>query len=120
MNPTTTLLLAGVNAGSGTIELRSTFDNGDLALVPGQLVNVTVELDNLPDALVVDEQAWRRGGHVVCVCCCVCAMCTLAKVFWERTGGVHTHKHTPNTRTDQARKRLHGQRRAHDNQQAVV
>ena len=50
-----------VNAGSGTIELRSTFDNADLALVPGQLVNVTVELDNIPDALVVPRDAVNDG-----------------------------------------------------------
>ena len=50
-----------VSAGSGTIELRATFDNADLALVPGQLVNVTVELDNIPNALVVPPDAINDG-----------------------------------------------------------
>ena len=50
-----------VNNVSGTIELRSTFDNADDALVPGQLVNVTVELDNIPNALVVPREAVNVG-----------------------------------------------------------
>jgi multidrug efflux system membrane fusion protein len=50
-----------VNAQSGTIELRATFSNADLALVPGQLVNVTVELDNLPNALTVPRDAVNDG-----------------------------------------------------------
>jgi multidrug efflux system membrane fusion protein len=50
-----------VNNVSGTIELRSTFDNGDEALVPGQLVNVTVELDNIPNALLVPREAVNVG-----------------------------------------------------------
>jgi multidrug efflux system membrane fusion protein len=52
-----------VNASSGTIELRSTFDNTDLSLVPGQLVNVTVELDNIPNALVVPRDAVNDGPN---------------------------------------------------------
>jgi multidrug efflux system membrane fusion protein len=50
-----------VSATSGTIELRSTFDNADLSLVPGQLVNVTVEMDNIPNALVVPRDAVNDG-----------------------------------------------------------
>ena len=50
-----------VSATSGTIELRSTFDNADLFLVPGQLINVTVELDNIPNALVVPPDAVNDG-----------------------------------------------------------
>ena len=42
-----------VNAQSGTIELRTQFANDNLALVPGALVNVTVELGDIPRALVV-------------------------------------------------------------------
>ena len=42
-----------VSNQSGTIELRATFANADLALVPGQLSNVTVQLDDLHDALVI-------------------------------------------------------------------
>ena len=46
-----------VSNQSGTIELRATFPNDDLSLVPGQLVNVTVELSDIPDALVVTRDA---------------------------------------------------------------
>jgi len=46
-----------VNAQSGTIELRATFRNEDLALVPGQLVQVVVELGDLPDAIVAPRNA---------------------------------------------------------------
>jgi multidrug efflux system membrane fusion protein len=50
-----------VNGQSGTIELRATFDNADLSLVPGQLVNVTVELDRLHNVLVVPRNAINDG-----------------------------------------------------------
>ena len=46
-----------VSNQSGTIELRATFLNDDLSLVPGQLVNVTVELNDIPGALVVPRDA---------------------------------------------------------------
>lgn len=48
---------ASVNAQSGTIELRATFKNDDLALVPGQLVRVVVVLGELPNALVLPRNA---------------------------------------------------------------
>ena len=50
-----------VNAQSGTIELRATFENANSVLVPGQLVNVAVELNNLPNALVVPRDAVNDG-----------------------------------------------------------
>ena len=50
-----------VNNQSGTIELRATFDNKDLSFLPGQLVNVTVELDNVPNAVVVPSDAVNDG-----------------------------------------------------------
>jgi multidrug efflux system membrane fusion protein len=50
-----------VNKVSGTIELRSTFTNQDETLVPDQLVNVTVELDDIPGALVVPREAVNIG-----------------------------------------------------------
>ena len=50
-----------VNNQSGTIELRATFDNKDLSFLPGQLVNVTVELDNIPNAVVVPSDAVNDG-----------------------------------------------------------
>jgi len=46
-----------VSNQSGTIELRATFPNADLSLVPGQLVNVTVQLNDIPKALVVPRDA---------------------------------------------------------------
>ena len=46
---------------SGTIELRANFKNEDAALVPGQLVNVTVQLNDIPDATVVPHQAVNIG-----------------------------------------------------------
>ena len=50
-----------VNNTSGTIELRATFKNTDSALVPGQLVNVTVQLNDIPDAMVIPHQAVNVG-----------------------------------------------------------
>ncbi len=50
-----------VNATSGTIELRATFTNADMALVPGQLVDVTVELASIPNAMVVPREAVNLG-----------------------------------------------------------
>jgi multidrug efflux system membrane fusion protein len=46
-----------VSNQSGSIELRANFGNGDLSLVPGQLVNVTVQLNDIPGALVVPRDA---------------------------------------------------------------
>ena len=46
-----------VSNQSGSIELRATFPNTDLSLVPGQLVNVTVQLNDIPHALVVPRDA---------------------------------------------------------------
>lgn len=50
-----------VDATTGTIELRATFPNTDLSFVPGQLVNVTVELGELPQATVVPREAVNDG-----------------------------------------------------------
>jgi len=50
-----------VNNQSGTIELRATFDNKGLSFLPGQLVNVTVELDSIANALVVPSDAVNDG-----------------------------------------------------------
>ncbi len=46
-----------VSNQSGSIELRATFANTDLSLVPGQLVNVTVQLNDIPRALVLPRDA---------------------------------------------------------------
>ena len=48
-------------SGSGTIELRANFLNADRALVPGQLVDVTVSLDDIPQAVVVPRIAVING-----------------------------------------------------------
>lgn len=50
-----------VTGQSGTIELRATFANSSLSLVPGQLVNVTVQLADIPHALVVPDDALNDG-----------------------------------------------------------
>ena len=50
-----------VNDKSGTVELRATFDNRRFSFLPGQLVNVTVELDSIPNAVVVPRDAVNDG-----------------------------------------------------------
>ena len=52
-----------VNAQTGTIELRATFDNGDQRLVPGQLVDVAVNLKTLKNATVVPREAVNDGPN---------------------------------------------------------
>jgi multidrug efflux system membrane fusion protein len=59
-----------VDERSGTIELRATFDNPDFRLVPGELVDVNVELDVLRDTIVVPRAAiniGQDGGYYVFV-----------------------------------------------------
>lgn len=46
---------------SGTVELRATFPNEDLTFLPGQLVNITVVLDKIHDAVVVPHDAVNDG-----------------------------------------------------------
>ncbi len=50
-----------VSGQTGTIELRATFPNNDLRLVPGQLVDVTVTLDAIANAVVVPRDAVNAG-----------------------------------------------------------
>ena len=52
-----------VNAQTGTIELRATFDNGDQRLVPGQMVDVAVRLKTLKNATVVPREAVNDGPN---------------------------------------------------------
>jgi multidrug efflux system membrane fusion protein len=52
-----------VNTQSGTVELRATFDNKDFSFLPGQLVNVTVELDTIAATLVVPHDAINEGAE---------------------------------------------------------
>lgn len=46
---------------TGTIELRATSPNADLALVPGQLVNVVAVLSQIKNATVVPREAVNTG-----------------------------------------------------------
>ena len=50
-----------VTNATGTIELRATYPNEDMALVPGQLVDVTVGLASIPNALIVPREAVNTG-----------------------------------------------------------
>jgi multidrug efflux system membrane fusion protein len=50
-----------VSATTGTIELRATFPNADNKLVPGQVVDVGVALNQFRNALVVPHDAVNVG-----------------------------------------------------------
>jgi len=50
-----------VDDASGTIELRATFANADASLVPGQLVDVVVRLNDISGATVVPREAVNTG-----------------------------------------------------------
>lgn len=50
-----------VSEQTGTIELRATFDNQDLRLVPGQMANVGVTMKHLKQVFVVPRNAVNAG-----------------------------------------------------------
>jgi len=50
-----------VSNTTGTIELRATFANEDLSLVPGQLIDVSVALNSLKGAIVLPREAVNIG-----------------------------------------------------------
>jgi multidrug efflux system membrane fusion protein len=50
-----------VTSTTGTIELRASYPNPDMALVPGQLVDVTVALAEIPNATLVPREAVNTG-----------------------------------------------------------
>jgi len=50
-----------VAGATGTIELRASYANTDMALVPGQLVDVTVALAEIPHATLVPREAVNTG-----------------------------------------------------------
>ena len=50
-----------VTGNTGTIELRATYPNADMALVPGQLVDVVVALAEIPNATLVPREAVNTG-----------------------------------------------------------
>ncbi|MDY0039883.1 MAG: efflux RND transporter periplasmic adaptor subunit, partial [Desulforhabdus sp.] len=50
-----------VDTTTGTIQLKATFFNDDIALWPGLFVNVTLTLTERPDAVVIPSQAIQMG-----------------------------------------------------------
>ena len=50
-----------VDQTTGTIKVRAVFDNGNVALWPGQFVNVRVKLYDQEDAIVVPSRALQTG-----------------------------------------------------------
>jgi multidrug efflux system membrane fusion protein len=50
-----------VAGSTGTIELRASYANTDMALVPGQLVDTTVMLSEIPHATLVPRDAVNTG-----------------------------------------------------------
>jgi membrane fusion protein, multidrug efflux system len=52
-----------VSSTTGTIELRATFANDDMRLVPGQSVNVGITINQLPGATVVPRDAVNVGPN---------------------------------------------------------
>src|SRR5262249_10951730 len=65
-----TFINNAVDTATGTILLKATFDNEDDRFVPGQFVNVSVELAVISDAIVVPPaavQVGQRGSYVFVV-----------------------------------------------------
>jgi len=52
-----------IDPATGTIKLKATFENPEKNLWPGQFVNVTLELTERPNALVVPTQAILTGQN---------------------------------------------------------
>lgn len=52
-----------INAQTGTIELRATFNNADFRLVPGELVDVVATLNTLHNAVTVPHEAVNLGEN---------------------------------------------------------
>ena len=50
-----------VDTATGTIALKAVFDNADRRLVPGQLVDVTILLQTIDNALIVPQEAVNQG-----------------------------------------------------------
>ncbi len=51
-----------IDSTTGTLKLRALYDNTDLALFPGQFVNVNLVLTTLKDQVVIPTAAVRRGA----------------------------------------------------------
>ncbi|MNM38377.1 Multidrug resistance protein MdtA precursor [compost metagenome] len=52
-----------ISSSSGTFRLRAEFPNAESALWPGQFVNVRMQLNELPDAVVVPAEAVQRSSN---------------------------------------------------------
>ena len=50
-----------VDAATGTIIVKARLDNADEALTPGQFLNLSLDLDTLPGAVVVPNEAIQQG-----------------------------------------------------------
>jgi len=50
-----------VDAATGTIVVKARLDNQDETLTPGQFLNLSLDLDNLPGAIVVPNEAIQQG-----------------------------------------------------------
>jgi multidrug efflux system membrane fusion protein len=74
-----------VTNNTGTIELRGSYDNPDMALVPGQLVDVVVALSEIPNATLVPREAVNTGpdGQFVYVIKDGAAMQVPVKVLFD-------------------------------------
>jgi multidrug efflux system membrane fusion protein len=77
-----------VDPSTGTIRLRAQFENADATLWPGQFVNVSVQLYEQADAIVVPSQALQTGpeGQYVYVIG-EDSLADVRKVTVERTEG---------------------------------
>jgi multidrug efflux system membrane fusion protein len=54
---------SGVDATTGTIQVKASFANTDEALTPGQFVKVVLHLTDQPNAIVVPSQAVQTGQN---------------------------------------------------------
>jgi multidrug efflux system membrane fusion protein len=52
-----------IDQATGTIKLKAQFANSDLALWPGQFVNVRVQVDTLRQVVVIPTAAVQRGPN---------------------------------------------------------
>ena len=77
-----------VDPSTGTIRLRAQFENVDATLWPGQFVNVSVQLYEKPDAIIVPSAALQTGPQGVYVYVIGDdSLADLRKVIVERTEG---------------------------------
>jgi multidrug efflux system membrane fusion protein len=50
-----------VDSATGTIQLKASFDNADLRLVPAQLVDATIVLQTIDEAITIPSEAVNDG-----------------------------------------------------------